>query len=113
MHGGLLNRHIDHLASSLVRNTMGQTTPLPPDLTEKLYEYGGLGRKALEAGDVQAAESHFLAAWSLIPEPRLQHDHAGSMTVALTEFYRDNGLVEKAMPWLALARQAYGPQPNP
>jgi len=92
---------------------MAEPIPLTPQVTEKLYEQGGLGREALAAGDVKAAEAHFLAAWNCIPEPRLQHDFAGPMTVALTEFYRDNGMAAKAMPWLALAREAYGPAPNP
>src|SRR5690606_7327153 len=92
---------------------MAEPIPLTPQITEKLYEHGGLGREALQAGDVKAAEAHFLAAWHCIPEPRLQHDCAGSMTVALTEFYRDNGPIEKAIPWLALAREAYGPEANP
>jgi hypothetical protein len=92
---------------------MADVIPLTPQLREKVYEYGGLGRRAWEAGDVASAERHFLEAWSCIPEPRLQHDFAASMAVALTEFYRDTGQSEPAARWLALARAAYGPEPDP
>lgn len=92
---------------------MDEIIPLPPDIEEKLYEQGGLGQKALKAGDSKTAEKYFLAGWECIPEPKLKHDHAASLTVGMTEFYRDEGRFDDARKWLALACEAYGPEPDP
>ncbi|MFC3338697.1 hypothetical protein [Paracandidimonas soli] len=92
---------------------MSDVISLPPDIEEKLYAHGALGREAMEAGDIAAAEAHFLDAWACIPDPKLGHDHAASMAVALTGFYRDAGRIDQAGKWLAIAREAYGPDPDP
>lgn len=92
---------------------MNEVISLPPDIEAKLYAHGALGREALDAGDSAAAEAHFLDAWACIPEPRLAYDHAASIAVAMVGFYRDTAQAGKAMQWLALAREAYGPEPDP
>ena len=87
---------------------MSDVIPLPPEVEKELYARGRLGLDARKAGDIKTAEAHYLDAWSVIPEPKLGHDHAASMAVSMTEFYRDTAQVHKAEPWLALAREAYG-----
>jgi len=92
---------------------MSDVLPLPPEAEKQLYEYGALGRKAEDAGDFDQAEKYVLACWNCIPDPKLNYDHAQSMTADLVKFYRDMGHPRKAMEWLPLARQAYGPEPDP
>lgn len=92
---------------------MTELLPLPPEVEEKLYEEGDLGRQAWEAGDLARAEAHFLAGWECIPEPRLEYDFAAVIAVSLTQFYRDTGQAGKAAQWLLVAREGYGPGPNP
>lgn len=92
---------------------MPDPRPLPPEAEAQLDKHSAQGRRAREQGDIDAAEKHFLAAWECIPEPKLEYEYADSITVAMTEFYRDTGQAAKAQPWLALARQAYGPGPDP
>ncbi|NYT59222.1 hypothetical protein H0A65_09840 [Alcaligenaceae bacterium] len=92
---------------------MEDVLPLPPEAEKKLYEYGALSRTAEEAGDFAEAERYVLACWNCIPDPKLDYDHAQSMTADLVKFYRDIGQPLKAKEWLPLARQAYGPEPEP
>ncbi len=92
---------------------MNEIKDLPADAMSVLAEHSAQGRQALQKGNILAAEKHFLAAWGAIPQPQLDYDYAPSLAVALTEFYRDTAQPAKARPWLALARQAYGPEPNP
>ncbi|MCC2596529.1 hypothetical protein LKR43_09260 [Pusillimonas sp. MFBS29] len=92
---------------------MSDVLPLPSGAEEKLYEYGALGRQAQEAGDFDQAEKYVLACWNCIPDPKLSYDHAQSLTADLVKFYRDIGQPGKAAEWLPLARQAYGPEPDP
>jgi len=92
---------------------MNDVKDLPASAMSALAEHGAQGREALRRGNILAAEKHFLAAWGAIPQPQLEYDYAQSLTVALTEFYRDTAQPVKAMQWLALAREAYGPEANP
>jgi tetratricopeptide (TPR) repeat protein len=92
---------------------MADILPLPPQAEEKLYEYGALSAKAEQDGDIAAAEKYFLAAWNSIPDPKLAYDHAQSMAVDLAVFYRNIGQAQKAKDWLPMAREAYGPEPDP
>ncbi|WP_260986209.1 tetratricopeptide repeat protein [Bordetella genomosp. 13] len=91
---------------------MSEPLPLPEQVEAQFIDKAVKGRKAREAGDVDTAERYYLEAWNVIPEPRLDYDHAASTVVAMTEFYRDIGQPAKAKPWLALAREAYGPGPE-
>lgn len=91
---------------------MSEPLPLPDDVQAQFIEKATQGRKAREAGDVETAERLYLEAWNVIPDPKLDYDHAASTVVAMTEFYRDIGQPDKARPWLELSRQAYGPGPE-
>lgn len=91
---------------------MSDVLPLPPDAEKKLYEYGALSREAEDAGDFAKAEKYVLACWNCIPDPKLDYDHAQSLTADIVKFYRDTGQPEKAKEWLPLAREAYGPEPD-
>ncbi len=91
---------------------MPHPRPLPADVEADFVALAIQGRKAREASDVETAERFYLEAWDAIPDPKLAYDHAATTAVAMTEFYRDIGQVDKARPWLALAREAYGPGPE-
>ena len=54
----------------------------------------------------------FLAAWRQLPEPKIEHDYAQSLSGGLVTFYRDTKQFEKAKEWLTVMRGAYGPGPD-
>lgn len=87
---------------------MSDPRPLPPEAEQWLDAHCAQGRQARIQGDTAEAERHFLAAWDAIPEPKLDHEYADSLSVGLTEFYRDMGRPADALPWLARAAEAYG-----
>ncbi len=86
--------------------------PLPENLKVQLYEHGKLGRQAWQRGAVEEAESHFIAAWNVLPEPKMDQDFAQSLSSGLVIFYRDTRQFEKAHKWLEVMRVTYGLGPN-
>lgn len=92
---------------------MPGTRPLPSEAEAELDKHSDLGRRASEQGDFDTAEQHLLAAWECIPEPKLEHEHADVIAVGITQLYRDTDRAEEAQPWLALAREAHGSNPDP
>ena len=88
-------------------------TPLPTSVLPKIEEEGKAGRDAWEAGDLAAAEQHFISAWNALPEPRLDFDYAQVLSSGIATFYRDTHQFDKARQWIGIMRQAYGPEPNP
>ena len=84
----------------------------PQQIVEQIYEHGKNGREALKRGAIDEAELHFLNTWNLIPEPKLEHDYAQSLSGGLVSFYKDTRQFEKAKKWLEIMKQAYGPEPN-
>ena len=91
---------------------MIRNKPLPEAALQRLKEHARRGREAVGAGDDVVAETEFLAAWECLPEPRIEYDHAQSMSRALTQFFRDRGQIDKARHWLAVMREAYQPGPS-
>ncbi|MEF7614135.1 hypothetical protein V4F39_09470 [Aquincola sp. MAHUQ-54] len=83
--------------------------PLPPEIAEAFQAHTLRARTAWKAGDIAAAEADYLAAWALLPEPKLAYDRAQSMTGGLVKFFRDTHQPAKARPWLERMREAYGP----
>jgi hypothetical protein len=86
--------------------------PVPKEVVEAIYEHGRLGREAWQRGALADAEREFLTAWDCLPEPRLDHDYAQSMSRGLVVFYRDTAQVGKAKWWLEVMRGTYGAEPN-
>ena len=91
---------------------MIRNKPLPEDALQRLQEHARRGREAVGAGDDAAAEAEFLAAWECLPEPRIEYDHAQSISRVLTQFFRDRGRIDSARQWLAVMREAYKPGPS-
>lgn len=83
--------------------------PVSDETQRTLYEYGRLGREALKSGDTSEAERYFLEMWAALPEPKVEYDFAQSISVGMVKFYRDHNDVGKALNWLEVAREAYGP----
>lgn len=73
-----------------------------------IYQQGKLAREAKASGDINKAEQHLLAAWHALPDPKTEHEFSDSISVALTQFYRDSAQIEKAKKWLVLAKEIYG-----
>jgi tetratricopeptide (TPR) repeat protein len=80
---------------------------LPEAALATLKKNSKAGRDAWMNGNVTAAETHFLSAWDLIPEPKNTYDYAQSLSGGLTVFYRDTKQNEKAKKWLEIMRQMY------
>jgi tetratricopeptide (TPR) repeat protein len=83
-----------------------------PEIQTGISTKGKMGREAWERGDTQAAESLFLEAWGLLPEPKTEYDSSQSLSRGLVTFYSKTGQFEKAKKWLDIMREAYGPGPN-
>ncbi|MFT4267522.1 MAG: hypothetical protein QM586_09920 [Xenophilus sp.] len=61
-----------------------------------IYEHGKLAREARAAGDELKAEQHLLAAWDILPTPKIEQEFSDSLSVGITKFYRDTAQIEKA-----------------
>ncbi|MEE6286822.1 hypothetical protein V2J52_04035 [Georgenia sp. MJ173] len=72
-----------------------------------------LAADAIAQGDAAAIEKHMLAAWDLLALPKVEDEYGGTLAVDLTELYRDLGRPAEARRWLAVAREVYGPDPDP
>lgn len=92
---------------------MAALIPLPPEAQAQVDDYGARSFEAEKLGDMAGAEALLLRAWAAIPEPRLGFDPGPSLAVDITAFYRDLGNVAQSHAWLAVAREGYGPGPNP
>jgi len=92
---------------------MAALQPLPPASQTMVDDLGARSFEAEQRGDMALSESLLLQAWAAIPEPRLSYDPAPSLAVDITAFYRDLGNIEQSHAWLAVAREGYGPGPNP
>ena len=86
--------------------------PVSPEIVANIYAQGAAGREAWQRGDIQKAEDKFLDVWRLLPEPKIEYDYAQSLSRGLVTFYRDTKQFEKAIEWLTVMRDAYGPGPN-
>jgi hypothetical protein len=85
----------------------------PDDLVLTIRDHAQRGRKAWQQdGDLKAAESLFLAAWDLVPEPKTDYDYGQILSRGIVTFYRDTKQFNKALTWLDVMRRAYGPEPN-
>jgi len=87
---------------------MKQLKPLPPALESEFTRYSKEARQARLGGDVEGAERAILAAWAVIPDPKLDYIHGQIMSGVIVEFYRDSAQFEKAQEWLQVATTSYG-----
>jgi tetratricopeptide (TPR) repeat protein len=83
-------------------------TKLSETLTKEIYALGTEGRNAWKRGEIDEAETQFLKAWDVLPEPKEQYDLAPSLCRGFVIFYRDTKQFDKARHWLAEMRKAYG-----
>ncbi|KLU22295.1 hypothetical protein EOS_31355 [Caballeronia mineralivorans PML1(12)] len=88
-------------------------TKLPENLTKEVYALGAAGREAWKRGALDEAETDFLKAWKVLPEPKRQYDLAPSLCRGFVIFYRDTKQFDKARHWLSEMREAYGPGTGP
>lgn len=85
---------------------------LSADQVAKIQEYGLQGREAIKQGHTDQAEKCFLAAWDVIPEPKLEHDYAQTLSRGLVSYYKQVQQYDKALAWVDVMRKAYGPDEN-
>lgn len=85
---------------------------LSPEVLNAYTKAAEEGRLAWKLGAVNEAETKFLEAWNILPNPKIEQDHAQSLAWGLVEFYRDTKQFEKAKQWLRTMKEAYGPSPN-
>ncbi|HEJ8091206.1 TPA: hypothetical protein SMI57_004304 [Serratia liquefaciens] len=75
---------------------------------DTLREHSKKGRSAWGAGNIEEAERHFILAWSIIPEPKADHDYAQSLSRGLLTFFRDTKQFDKAKAWTTIMAEMYG-----
>lgn len=78
-----------------------------------LKEYSKEGRSAWKYRDIEKAESKFLLAWSIIPEPKIDYDYAQSLSRGLVIFYRETRNYEKAKLWISIMADLHGSTSDP
>src|SRR5688500_15118782 len=86
------------------------TKSLPEQAVKSIQEYGTAGREAWQRGAIAEAETAFLQAWKVLPEPKSQYDYAQTLSRGMVTFYRDTKQFDKAYRWIEVARAAYGPE---
>jgi tetratricopeptide (TPR) repeat protein len=70
-------------------------------------------REARRGKDLERREKLSLQAWDLLPEPKLGWEfYSNIMPRDNLIFYRDTKQFEKAMKWLEITRESYGPDRN-
>lgn len=82
------------------------------NLVSSIQGHSRQGRAALQNGNYDRAEECFLAAWDVIPEPKLEHDYAQTLSRGLVGFYKQVKQYDKALAWVDVMRKAYGPDEN-
>jgi hypothetical protein len=86
---------------------------LPAKVEKKVSGHWEKFYSSVDEGDFPAAEAEALKAWEALPEPKLQWDYyANVIPMDLVTFYRNWGDFGKALAWLGIARETYGPGPN-
>ncbi len=93
---------------NFTRDDIMNKTPLNKELEDFIYTCGKKARDAKSQEDFEAAEKLYLEAWDALPEPKVNYDHADSISVVIAEFYREVGEVEKALRWFQTVKNIYG-----
>lgn len=80
---------------------------LPAAQLQQLGEYCKAGREYWKSGRIQEAETCFLSAWEVIPDPKCSHDYAQSLSRGMVDFLKETGQFDKAIQWLDVMHEAY------
>ena len=54
------------------------------------------------------AEAHFLRAWAIIPDPKMDYDETSSFLTGMVDFLKETRQLDKAFAWLPLLAECYG-----
>lgn len=90
---------------------MEKRRELPDKLRVQIDELLRQAGEANRAGDFSRSEEFRMSAWRTLPEPKLGWDfYANIIPRNNLLFYRDTKQFEKAMHWLEITRESYGPE---
>lgn len=90
---------------------MNQRQELPEALRTRIDSLLRAAGEAERRGDLLSSEDYSLRAWEVLPEPKLNWDfYSNIMPRDNLIFYRDSKQFEKAMHWLEITRESYGPE---
>jgi tetratricopeptide (TPR) repeat protein len=93
--------------------SVGQRQELPPDTRQQIEDLLRQAGEAQRGQDAERSEKLRLQAWDLLPEPKLRWEfYSNIMPRSSLIFYRDTKQFEKAMKWLEITRESYGPDRN-
>jgi len=86
---------------------------LSPAAEATLVALSKQAREAELKSNFEEAERLLLAAWAVIPEPKLDYIRGQISSVSMVKFYRDNARFEKARDWLEIMSRSYGSPTDP
>lgn len=94
----------------MINGHLPELSPHVKSVIDDLLRKAG---EAKRAGDLQRSEEARLAAWRVLPEPKLGWEfYSNIMPRNNLIFYRDARQFDKAQQWLAITRESYGPGRN-
>lgn len=89
---------------------MKQYQQVPAELQLKIDSLLKNAGEARRAGDIDTRERLALEAWAMLPYPKLNWDYYSNILPRDNLlFYRDTKQFTKAIEWLEISREAYGP----
>jgi tetratricopeptide (TPR) repeat protein len=92
---------------------MGQRQELPADVRQQIDDLLRQAGEAERGGEPERSEKLSLKAWDMLPEPKLDWEfYSNIIPRDNLIFYRDRHQFDKALQWLAITRDSYGPGRN-
>jgi tetratricopeptide (TPR) repeat protein len=89
---------------------MTQVRELPEQIRQRVDDLLRQSGEAQRAKDNERSEKLALQAWALLPEPKLGWEfYSNVLPRDNLLFYRDTKNFDKALRWLEVTREAYGP----
>ena len=89
---------------------MKHSSKLPKEIEDEIVALLKQAGDARRSGDNSGRELYALRAWDKLPEPKLSWEFfSNTMPRNNTLFYRDTRQFDKALHWLDITRESYGP----
>jgi tetratricopeptide (TPR) repeat protein len=89
---------------------MRQRQELPADLRQQIDDLLRQAGEAARGGEPERSEQLRLKAWEMLPEPKLGWEfYSNTMPRNNLTFFRDTKQFDKALHWLEVTRESYGP----
>jgi tetratricopeptide (TPR) repeat protein len=92
---------------------MRQRQELPEDIRQQIDDLLRQAGEAARGNEPERSEKLRLKAWEMLPEPKLDWEfYSNIMPRNNLIFYRDTKQFDKALQWLEVTRESYGPGRN-